>query len=144
MWDHRNGLPPYQVWTGYRVATRQLNLYHAARKENSSCRKTSACSDREKTFVHRFWECACAAAFWKKLIGHWTGQTVTSQSTLCLFGGMCQSMISPYFHREFGPLELLLDTHVGAAECVCLQLWHVFATMSNTTLGTQECSRLQS
>ena len=39
------------------------------------------CSDREETVVHLFIECACVATIWDKLIGHWTGQTVTGQLT---------------------------------------------------------------
>uniref|UniRef100_M4BC86 RxLR effector candidate protein n=1 Tax=Hyaloperonospora arabidopsidis (strain Emoy2) TaxID=559515 RepID=M4BC86_HYAAE len=35
VWDHFHGLSPYQVCIGYRVATRQLNLYQAARHEDN-------------------------------------------------------------------------------------------------------------
>ena len=83
VWDHSNGLTLYQVWTGYRVATR---LYYAARKESNSCRKAPACSGSEETFVPLLWDCTCATAFWNELIGHWTGQAVTRQSTCALFG----------------------------------------------------------
>ena len=59
LWDHNNGLTSYQIWTGYRVATRQLKLYHAARRESNSCRKTPACNVMDETIVHLFWECVC-------------------------------------------------------------------------------------
>ena len=29
LWDHSQGLTDYQVWTGYQVATRQINLQHS-------------------------------------------------------------------------------------------------------------------
>ena len=65
---------------------------------------------------------------------HWSLDRANSHQSidLCPFGGLYQSMISPYFHPELGPLWLLLDTHVGATECFWIQLWHVLATICHT------------
>ena len=122
MWDHSNGLTLYQVWTGYRVATRQLNLYYAARKESNSCRKTPACSGSEETFVPLLWDCTCAAAFWNELIGHWTEQAVTRQSTCALFGACASQRVH---HIPEYRAEILADRFqddVEAAERVWIHI----------------------
>ncbi|EEY70271.1 uncharacterized protein PITG_21926 [Phytophthora infestans T30-4] len=65
VWAHRNQLTEYQVWVAYRVAVRQLNLYHEGKKHDSSCRKLAACQGQKETMEHIFWECSCAQALEK-------------------------------------------------------------------------------
>ena len=72
VWDHGRVLTDYQVWVVYRVAVRQLNLYHAERTRDNSCRKLQCCRGIKETADHIFWTCPCAQACWQKLICHWT------------------------------------------------------------------------
>jgi len=72
VWDHGRVLTEYQVWVVYRVAVRQLNLYHAERTRDNSCRKLHCCRGIKETVDHIFWTCPCAQASWQKLICHWT------------------------------------------------------------------------
>uniref|UniRef100_M4B9M4 RxLR effector candidate protein n=1 Tax=Hyaloperonospora arabidopsidis (strain Emoy2) TaxID=559515 RepID=M4B9M4_HYAAE len=66
---------------GYRVALDQLNLYHAGRTEDKSCRKILACRCREDTIDYLFWVCPCAVALWSKLVRHWIEERETRQRT---------------------------------------------------------------
>ena len=75
VWDHAHGLTEYQVWTCYRIATKQLNLYHAGRQEDNSCRASPRCHGVMESSTHIFWNCLKARACWSKLYGHWTGIT---------------------------------------------------------------------
>jgi hypothetical protein len=70
LWAHRNELTEYQVWVSYRVALRQLNLYHEGRWRDGSCGKLPACQGTKETIEHIFWECPCARACWEQLIVH--------------------------------------------------------------------------
>ena len=72
VWDHGRVLTEYQVWVVYRVAVRQLNLYHADRTGDNSCRKLHCCRGLKETADHIFWTCPCTQACWQKLICHWT------------------------------------------------------------------------
>jgi hypothetical protein len=56
----------------YRVAVRQLNLYHEGRRLDNSCRKVAECQGRKETIEHIFWECSCARATWQLVIAQWT------------------------------------------------------------------------
>ena len=58
--------------------------------------KDTGLQRQRETFVHRLWECACAATVWNELIGHWTGQKVNPSVDPCLFGDLCQLTSSPY------------------------------------------------
>ncbi|KAF1778115.1 hypothetical protein GQ600_21916 [Phytophthora cactorum] len=51
--DHSNGLSEYQMWTGYRVATRQLNLHFASRKEDDNRTKQckAACANHQAASI---------------------------------------------------------------------------------------------
>jgi hypothetical protein len=60
VWGHRNELTAYQVWVAYRLAMRQLNLYHEGRERDNSCRKVGECAGVKETVEHIFWECRCA------------------------------------------------------------------------------------
>jgi hypothetical protein len=60
LWRHRQALTEYQVWVGYRIATRQLNLYHEDRGRDNSCRKLQCCSGIKETLEHIFWACPTA------------------------------------------------------------------------------------
>ena len=70
VWDHAHGLTEYQVWTCYRVATKQLNLYHENRHLDNSCRADPRCHGVKETAAHIFWECPKSRACLGKLIGH--------------------------------------------------------------------------
>ena len=84
-WDHSHGLTDFQVWTGYRIVTRQLNLHHAGRSENDECRKRQGCRGKKETPAHLFWECAYAEALWNKLVSQWTGERPSRQRTQQFF-----------------------------------------------------------
>jgi len=72
VWDHGHVLTEYQVWVVYRVAVRQLNLYHAERTRDNRCRKLHCCRGIMETVDHILWTCPRAQACWQKLICHWT------------------------------------------------------------------------
>ncbi|EGZ24978.1 hypothetical protein PHYSODRAFT_462503, partial [Phytophthora sojae] len=82
LWSHDHSLTPYQVWTVYRMALRQLNMFFEGRQHSNSCRKTSACTQEKETQSHIFWECPCAVACWKWLARHWGGADVTDSGLL--------------------------------------------------------------
>lgn len=70
VWRHAHGLTEYQVWTCYRIASMQLNLYHAGRQEDNSCRASSGCHGIKESPAHIFWDCLKARACWGKLLRH--------------------------------------------------------------------------
>lgn len=51
MWDYGRVLTEYQVWVVYRVAVRQLNLYHTERASDSSCCKLQCCRGDYGTYL---------------------------------------------------------------------------------------------
>jgi hypothetical protein len=71
LWRHQRALTEYQVWVAYRVATRQLNLFHEERTMDNSCRKLPRCAGTKETLEHVFWDCPVAKACWQKLTNHW-------------------------------------------------------------------------
>ena len=71
---HRNELTAYQVCVVYKVAVRQLNLFHPDRGQDNSCRKLQCCHGVKETLKHICWTCPCAQACWQKLVSHWTGE----------------------------------------------------------------------
>ena len=60
VWNHSNGLSDYQVWTGYRIASGQLNFSHSGRHEDNSRKKLLACRGCKETMEHLFWGCTSA------------------------------------------------------------------------------------
>ena len=87
VWDHAHGLTEYQVWTCYRIATMQLNIYHENRNDDNSCRAHQACRGVQETQAHIFWDCPKARSCWAKLIGHWTGETTADLFSTCQYLG---------------------------------------------------------
>lgn len=94
VWSQENGLTSYQVWTGYRVATHQLNLHYTDMPPERDCPKLAQCRAIKETHSHIFWECPCAVACWSKLIQHWEGETITSEE-LRDFKAYCASRQPP-------------------------------------------------
>eukprot|EP00644_Phytophthora_capsici_P003090 jgi/Phyca11/541570/estExt2_Genewise1Plus.C_PHYCAscaffold_70273 len=94
LWAHNNELTAYQVWVSYRVALRQLNLYHDGRSLDNSCRKLQCCHGQKETLEHILWDCPCAQACWQKLVCHWTGEQWTLQQ-LDHFQRACASRKAP-------------------------------------------------
>ena len=71
----------YEVWTGYRVSSGRLNLFHTGGTEDKSSKTLPSCRGCEETISHLFWECQSAAALWDKLVALWTGEQVSRQHT---------------------------------------------------------------
>lgn len=136
VWDHAHGLTDYQVWTGYRVATRQLNLYHDGRKEDASCKKLQQCAGTKETAAHIFWDCPSAVASWSKLVSHWTGERVAQERTSQLLLN-CANRQAPAISRN---LQLLIARRFQddseAAEKEWKRIWHIMSTVCQTTLWT--------
>jgi hypothetical protein len=94
LWAHNNELTEYQVWVSYRIAVRQLNLYHEGRLQDNSCRKGVGCQGTKETLEHIFWDCPSAQTCWLKLISHWTGET-WAMPNLSRFQKYCASRTAP-------------------------------------------------
>jgi hypothetical protein len=137
LWAHRNELTEYQVWVSYRVALRQLNLYHEGRRRDDSCGKLPACQGRKETIEHIFWECPCARACWEQLIVHWTGEQ-RQQNQLDSFRQKCASRTAPALSAtmktklwKMNPDELKEYTKKWQ------RLWRILSSICITTLWMQ-------
>ena len=110
VWNHSNGLSDYQVWTGYRIASGQLNFNHSGRHEDNSRKKLLACRGCKETMEHLFWGCTSAAALWAKLVAHLTGKRASGQRTYHFFEA-CASRQVHYIplHRN----RMLADQFLG-------------------------------
>ena len=137
IWRHADSLSEYQVWTGYRIATNQLNLYHAGRSDDPSCRKLEHCRGRKETVTHLFWDCSNAMACWRLLLCHWSGE------------GVQESAVSGHFryfaHRRAPPLpprllQLLIDRfgddHTAAAD-EYRRIWFVLCSLCQVHLWVE-------
>lgn len=135
-WDHSHGLTDFQVWTGYRIATRQLNFHHAERSANNECRKRPGCRGNAETPAHLFWYCPYAQALWAKLVSHWTGERPSTQRTQQFFNA-CASrrahFVPPY---RTAILDDRFQEDRGVAEQVWKRIWHILATICHTKLWT--------
>ena len=87
------------MWICYRVATKQLNLYHAGRTLGNSCCKLLQCKGSKETALHIFWECSTAQACCIQLISHWTGKCATYLVTSNLFSNCGNSQAPPIPRR---------------------------------------------
>lgn len=94
VWRHSNELTEYQIWVGYRVATRQLSVHDEDRGRDNSCRKLAGCSGVKETLEHIFWECLSAQACWHQLISHWMNETMEAEQ-LRQFITKCASGTAP-------------------------------------------------
>ena len=134
VWDHSQGLTAYQVWTGYRVATRQLNLHHAGRLTNNNCRKQPGCPGGVETLAHLFWDCSYAVAGWTKLVGHWTGERASPQVLKHYFGACASRQVASIPTYRKALLADRFQEDQEAAERMWKQIWHILATICQTTL----------
>ena len=128
VWAHQHELTAYQVWVTYRVAVRQLNLYHPGRENDDSCRKLHCCSGVKQTTDHIFWTCPCAQVCWQKLICHWTGERWgLGQLQYFLVNGA--SRRAPALSKVV--LEQLTRHHpdeVDAYAAVWERIWHILSS----------------
>ncbi|EEY60956.1 uncharacterized protein PITG_01197 [Phytophthora infestans T30-4] len=137
VWAHRNQLTEYQVWVAYRVAVRQLSLYHEGKKHDSSCRKPAACQGRKETMEHIFWECSCAQACWVKLIQQWTGEAWEPQN-IESFQLSCANRKAPPVTPSL--VEKMQKTYPDDIKHIILEwkrIWHILCTICLTSLWTQ-------
>ena len=112
-----------------------VNLYHAARRERAIVAdRHRPAAARRRSLRICFWECACAAAFWNKLVGHWTGQTVTCPLTRALFEACTSRQVHRIPEYRAKVLADQYQDNVGAIECVWRQLRHVLATICQTRI----------
>eukprot|EP00644_Phytophthora_capsici_P019378 jgi/Phyca11/132495/e_gw1.173.8.1 len=74
---HQNMLTDYQVWTAYRFATNQLNLYYPDRGIQMRCPHDPECKGEESSSSHSVWDCNRAQQFWRKWLEHWFGYELT-------------------------------------------------------------------
>ena len=137
VWQHANSLSAYQVWTCYRIATKQLNLYHSGRRADNSCRALSSCQGLKETSAHIFWECAKARACWRKLIGHWTGvrDGRPALSNTSLAGMNRQAPALPARQRLRIHHKLPEDSETGVA--VWDRLWFIMSSICLTHLSCE-------
>lgn len=117
VWRHSNGISDYQVWTCYRIATKQLNIYHADRHADNSCRALAECHGCKETSAHIFWECPKARACWGVHIGHWTGERDERplRASRFLGSGNRQAPVLPARQRIRIHNQLLDDLDAGVA-----------------------------
>jgi hypothetical protein len=140
LWAHRNELTAYQVWVAYRVAVRQLNLYHEGRKVDNSCRKLSECKGSKETLEHIFWDCRCAQACWGLLITQWTEETVAVGETAerSTFRNNCASRKAPPLSAT--TKKRIQETHpdeVKQYQEEWKRLWRILTSICLTSLWTQ-------
>uniref|UniRef100_M4C328 RxLR effector candidate protein n=1 Tax=Hyaloperonospora arabidopsidis (strain Emoy2) TaxID=559515 RepID=M4C328_HYAAE len=134
-WTRTYGLTDYQIWTGYRIATRQLNLHHARRLDHNLCRKQPGCPGNEETLAHVFWDCPYAVALWEKLIGHWTGERPSRRRTHDFFDASARRrVVNIPAHRKV----LLVIRFPEDGEAAAAHLAHSRNVVSNLAVGGSE------
>ena len=116
------------------MATRQLNLHHAGRLENNTCRKQPGCRGEVGTWAHLFWDCPYAVALWDKMIGHWTGERATRQRTQQYFSE-CASrrVVSIPVHRKARLVDRFPDDYDEAVR-MWQRIWRILATICQAKL----------
>jgi hypothetical protein len=137
LWAHKHELSAYQVWVGYRVAVRQLNLFHEDILLDNSCRKLTACQGHKETLEHIFWECPCAQKSWQRIIQAWTGERWATDR-LDSFIGNCASRTAPavgkpverWIKNEFPDEQ---DEYKRAWQ----RLWRILCSVCTTNLWIQ-------
>jgi len=137
LWRHHQELTEYQVWVGYRVATRQLNLFHEDRPLDNSCRKLECCAGVKETLEHVFWECPTAKACWQKLICHWMEER-WSEAQLTEVQRNCANRQAPTLSVKTA--RRLKADYPDTEDQVTKQwkrLWHVLSSVCITTLWIQ-------
>ena len=134
LWKHDNGLSDYQVWTAYRVATKQLNFYHAGRVADPSCRALPTCHGVPETSRHVFWDCKKARACWAKFISRWIDASVSSAVVDSCLSNCAnrQAPAIPAFQRS----RLLERFHDDAAAgaTVWRRIWFLMCSICITHL----------
>ena len=137
LWAHKSELTAYQVWVVYRVAVRQLNLFHPGRVSDNSCRKLQCCQGVTETMEHICWTCPCAQACWLQLICHWTGERWTL-GQLRHFLANCASRRAPELSKVVQ--ERLTRHHpdeVDAYAAVWKRIWRILSSICITSLWIQ-------
>ncbi|EGZ11078.1 hypothetical protein PHYSODRAFT_519249 [Phytophthora sojae] len=137
VWDHRGELTEYQVWVSYRIAVRQLNLYHSDRARDNSCRKLLDCQGQKETMEHLFWECPCAQVCWQKLICHWTGVR-WAQDNIPAFLVHCAKREAPTLSKK--TKQWLAQEHpddVDAFTNEWKRIWRILSSICVTHLSIQ-------
>nr|BAP69111.1 RxLR effector candidate protein [Hyaloperonospora arabidopsidis Emoy2] len=121
----------YQVWTGYRIATRHFNLHHAGRLDRNLCRKELGCPGNEETLAHVVWDCPYAVVLWEKLIGHWKWERPSRRRTQDFFDASAsRRVVNIPAHRK----ALLAIRFPEAAERMWRGIWHILAKLCQTRL----------
>lgn len=72
----------YQAWSCYRIASKQVTLFHAGRQVDNSCRPVQECLGSKENTAHIFWDCPRPRACWGDLISHWTEEVKDRLSIL--------------------------------------------------------------
>jgi len=137
LWRHGQALTEYQVWVGYRIATRQLNLYHEDRGRDNSCRKLQSCQGVKETPEHIFWACPTARACWRKLTEHWMEERWTEQQVEQL-QRQCASRTAPRLSEHTA--RRLKTDFPDEDEQVAKQwrrIWHIMSSVCVTSLWIQ-------
>ena len=119
VWKHANGLTEYHVWTCYRVATKQLTLYHAERTLDNSCRKLPQFQGNPETAAQIFRNCPAAQGCWRQLIGCWTGELAPS-FVLSNFMSHCVIRQAPPIPRRL--VQRLHDRFLDDFDNACANL----------------------
>ncbi|POM71833.1 RxLR effector candidate protein [Phytophthora palmivora] len=118
------------------MVLRQLNLYYAGRREDSTCRR---CQLDEETQTHIFWECPHAKECWLWLIiiSHWIGAPA-SESEFPRFRNYCASRKAPPISTTM-KMRLKLDTgsYTSQFEEVLQRIWRVLTTVCYTILWSR-------
>ena len=117
-------------------------MHHAKRRADDSCRKTPACNGQMETVRHIFWDCACTAAMWAKIVGHWTGDRVARQATQHFMDACASRQVYsvPAHWRDI--LADWFQDDVDDANCVKITIWYILAKLSDTPADRPECSSL--
>lgn len=137
LWAHRNELTPYQVWVHYRIAVRQLNLFHAGRPENDCCHKLQRCQETKETIEHIFWECPCAKACWQQLIQHWTGEQ-WEQNRIQRFQNNCASTKAPEISTVITQrLKIIFPDEEDEFTAQWKRMWSIMCNICTTCLWMQ-------
>ncbi|OWY94387.1 RxLR effector protein, partial [Phytophthora megakarya] len=137
LWAHKNELSEYQVWTAYRGATCQLNLYHEDRATDNSCRRTQQCQGEKETIEHILWECQIAQGCWKDLISYWTGEEQTNESMAQYMKYCAKRQAPPIPTKRKETLHLYEPDNAEKMEDMWKRIWRISSSICITSLWTQ-------
>ena len=125
------------MWACYCISTNQLNLYHAGRAVDHSCRKVELCHGCKETASHIFWDCSTARACWSLLIRHSSGTGAGEVELTAHFRQCANRRASSQPHRL---RELLIhrfqDDHQAAGE-EFRRIWFVLYSICQVHLWVE-------